>query len=233
MTQKAGADTIRTIIVEDEGLFRDLLRVSLTQSEHIEVVGDFADGDAALAAAPSLEPRVAILDIELAGGMNGIRLGRLLRQRLPGLGIVLLSNHREPAFLSAIPEREMAGWSYLLKKSVGNVAALQRAIEGAAAGFMVLDPLLTRSESPRLDGRLARLSPRQMDILARMAEGFTNAAIADALRLTQKTVENQINNLYQVLEIDRQDTSVQPRVKAVLTYLRENTLAPGGFTLRS
>lgn len=216
-----GEAKTRVILVEDEGLFRDLLRVSLAQSGRVEVVGDFADGESALAAAPVLRPHVAIVDIELGKGMHGIRAGRLLRRRVPGMGIVLLSNHRDPEYLASVPEDEIAGWSYLLKPSVGDLAALVRAIEGAAAGFVVLDPEIVRRARPRPQGRLAGLSPRQLEILGLIAEGRSNAAIARELGLALKTVENQVNLIFQELAIGRDD-ACQPRVQAVLAYLRES-----------
>ncbi len=211
----------RVVIVEDEGLYRDLLSVALGQHRRLEVVGAFGDGPSALASVPALGPHVAMLDIELGGAMNGIQLGLSLRRQLPDLGIVLLSNHQDPHFLTSVPRTAIAGWSYLLKKSVGDLHALSRAIEGAAAGFVVLDPQLVVGASPRAASPLSQLTARQQEILHLIAQGFTNAAIAERLSLAEKTVENQINLLYQQLKIDREDPTLQPRVKAVLTYLRD------------
>lgn len=220
-------DTIAVVIVEDEDLYRDLLRIGLAQQPRLEVRGVFRDAATALAAIPTLQPRVALLDIELPGGMNGVQLARQLRRRLPQLGIVLLSNHRDLRFVSALSEEEMTGWSYLLKKSVSDAAALARAIEGAAAGFIVLDPQLvtdTRGASARTRAGEAprpRLTPRQQEILGLIAQGYSNAAIAQRLHLAEKSVQNQINLLYQQLGIDSQDPALHPRVQAVLAYLRE------------
>jgi DNA-binding NarL/FixJ family response regulator len=219
-------DNLRVVLVEDEALFRDLLRVSLIQSMQLEVVGDFADGETALARAPSLSPDVAIVDIELGRGMNGIQAGRLLRRRMPNLGIVLLSNHHDPAFLYSVPAEEVAGWSYLLKKSIGSVASLMRAVQGAAAGYVVLDPQLIQRARPKREGILAPLSPRLREILDLIAQGFSNGGIAERLAVTRKTVENQINTLYDALQIDRSDLSVNPRVRAVLIYLQEIRIGP-------
>ncbi len=225
MTEGARAhEKIKVVLVEDEGLFRDLLRIVLSESPRLEIVGSFADGESALAAAPCLQPHVAILDIELGGSMNGIKLGLLLRRQLPEMGVVLLSNHSDPHFISSLPPDAIAGWSYLLKKSVRDVESLQRAIEGAAAHFVVLDPQLARGMYPRADSRLADLTPRQREVLGLIAEGYTNAAIAQALGLAEKSVENQISLLYHQLGIDREDSSLHPRVKAVLTYLRESQI---------
>ena len=215
-------EKVRVMIVEDEGLFRDLLRTSLAQHPRLEVVGAYGDGEAALVGAEQDRPQVAMLDIELGRAMNGIQLGLQLRKQYPGLGIVLLSNHGDPRFVSSLPQEAMTGWSYLLKKSVGDVHALSRAIEGAAAGFVVLDRQLMSGMQPKQGGLLGRLTPRQAEILERIAQGYTNASIAQELVLSEKSVENQINQLYQQLEIDRSIMAVHPRVKAVLTFLQES-----------
>lgn len=216
---------VRVVIVEDEPLYRSLLQEALAGQACIEVAGAFPDGESALAAAPRLRPGAALIDIELGTGMNGIQLGLALRRTFPTIGIVLLSNHRDLAFLSAVPPAQAAGWSYLLKKSVHDVQALVRTIEGSAQGFMVLDPLLVSSSRPREDGPLSRLTPRQREVLELLASGFTNAAIADRLRVSLKAVENQINVLYQELGIDRSNRFLQPRVKAVLLYLQHTRQA--------
>ncbi|MBI4491255.1 MAG: response regulator transcription factor [Chloroflexi bacterium] len=219
---QATEDKISLALVEDEDLYRDLLRVALSQHPRLQVVGAFADGETALEAVPRLQPRVALLDIELRGRLNGIQLGLLLRRRLPDLGVVLLSNHGEPQFVASLPPAALPGWSYLLKKSVSDIGALLRAIEGAAAGLVVLDPQLVAGLRPRTGGELVQLSPRQRQILGLIAQGFTNAAIAQQLVLAEKSVENQINLLYRELGIDRQESALHPRVKAVLLYLQES-----------
>ena len=206
---------LRAIVVEDEGLFRDALRIALSQTGRIDVVAVYADGPSALAGAPRLRPRLAVLDIALPGGINGVHLGRLLRREVPEVGIVLLSHYQDPAVLSGVPEHELAGWSYLLKSTVRDVAALMRAIDGTVAGQVVLDSGLL-AHHPALTG----LAPRQIEILGLIAQGYSNAAIADRLIVSQKTVENQINGMFRVLGIDPADRGIQPRVQAVLAYLR-------------
>ncbi|MBI4322240.1 MAG: response regulator transcription factor [Chloroflexi bacterium] len=216
------AENVGVVIVEDEDLFRDLLRIVLLQQEGIEVLGSFAEAESALAAIPDLRPQVAILDIQLGPGLNGIQLGLRLRRRLPGLGIVLLSNLDDPVFLSSLREEEIAGWSYLLKRSVRDAGALVRAIRGAAEGRMVLDEAVVRGRQPRTDGVLSGLTPRQMKILSLMAQGLGNAAIAERLVLSEKTVENHINGLYQQLDLQGEGSSTHTRVKAVVLYLLES-----------
>lgn len=212
---------IRVVLAEDEGLYRDLLRLALESTGRIQVAGCFPDGPSTLARALSVHPQVAILDIQLGPGPNGLQVGRLLRRQDPRLGIVLLSHHADPSFLSGVPDSELSGWSYLVKRSVPDLETFVRAVEGAAAGFVVLDPLLVQGGRPRRDVFLQRLTPRQREILELIAQGYTNAAIAEHLQLSVKTVANHINALYEELGIDRDDGSLQPRVRAVLAYLQE------------
>jgi DNA-binding NarL/FixJ family response regulator len=116
----------------------------------------------------------------------------------------------------------MAGWCYLLKRSVADVDTLVRAIQGAAAGLMVLDPYIVARRRPRPGGALARLTPRHRDVLHLMAQGFTNVAIAQRLGLAPSTVENQLNLIYQALELGQEPLHFNPRVRAVLLYLLES-----------
>jgi DNA-binding NarL/FixJ family response regulator len=212
---------LRIIVAEDESLFRDLLVQALNQDPDLKIVGAFSDGASALASCPHLAPHAAILDIALPGELNGIQVGLKLRSVLPSLGIVLLSNHQDPAYLAAVPPDAVQGWSYLLKKSVSDLATLRRAVVGAANGLVVLDPQLVAQRRAPGNRLLDRLTPRQHEVLALIAQGFSNAAIAAALSITPKSVENHINQLYQQLDIDTSDPQKQPRVSAVLTYLRE------------
>lgn len=223
------SDKIALALVEDENLYRDLLRRVLNAHPKLRVVGAYADGESALAAIPALAPDVAILDIQLRTSMSGIKLGQMLRQQQPDLGIVLLSNHSNPQFLFSLPRDVSVGWSYLLKRSVSDVDALARAIEGAAAGLVVLDPQLVLDMRPKQDSLLAQLTPRQMEVLSLVAQGFTNAAIADRLVISEKSVENQLNVIYQHLEIDRRHSNLHPRVKAVLLYLEQSAINPAAF----
>lgn len=218
-----GDRCIPVAIVEDEGLFRDLLRRALDQDASLRVVGEFDSAKAALERIPALRPDVVILDIELGGGMNGVQLGLALRKCLPRLGIVLLSNHANPQFLAAVPRTEAGGWSYLLKRSVRDLDALKRVILGSSMGYVVLDQQIVDTLQHREASVLSRLTPRQYEILSLIAQGYTNAAIADQLGLSEKSVQNHINSLYQQLGLDREDASVQPRVTAVLTYLQETS----------
>src|SRR5262245_825476 len=223
------AAALRVAIVEDDSLFRDLLRLALAGNPRYQVVDAAGDAEAALARLPLLRPDVAVLDIDLGAGASGIQLGMLLREQLPGIGIVLLSNHSVPRFLATLPPESMAGWCYLLKKSVSDVATLTRSLEGAAAGLVVLDPHLVAGR--RSDqGPLAGLTDREREILELIAQGYTNAAIAERLVLSERTVENRLNQLYHELGLASERREFNPRVRAALMYLAESRPAGDGRT---
>jgi DNA-binding NarL/FixJ family response regulator len=211
---------VRVLIIEDEGLFRDMLQTALAAQPGVEVVGAVASGEAAVREAERAQPDVVLADIELGPGLNGIEAASRIRGTHPSLGIVLLSAHRDKQYIASLPADEAHGWSYLLKSSVGDTGTLVRAIEGAAAGLVVLDPSLVNALRPRPRSAIEGLSERQRQVLALMAKGYSNAGIAQELVLTEKTVENYVGGVFQALGIDR-DEPVHPRVKAILTFLAE------------
>lgn len=219
MPVESALDKVTIVVAEDEDLYRDLLVNALSSVPSFEVLAALADAEAAQRAIVELRPKVATLDIELKGGVTGVQIGLAVKSQLPEIGIVWLSSHAEPYFAVSLAREVTAGWAYLLKQSVSDIGALARAIEGAARGLVVLDPEIVRGIPKKVTGDLAVLTPRQREILAQMAQGYTNAGIAQTLYITEKSVENQINQIYQRLEIDRQNASIQPRVRAVLKYL--------------
>jgi DNA-binding NarL/FixJ family response regulator len=212
-------ENIRLALVDDESLFRDLLRRGLALTPGLEVLGAFATPDEALREIPTLAPDVAVLDIDLGASMTGVELGIRLRRTMPELGILLLSNHADPQLLSSLPDDVAGGWSYLLKRSITNLESLRRAIEGAAHGLLVFDPVLTRQTRPKKSGPLSGLSERQLEILALMAEGYSNGSIAEKIYLSERSVENHISRLYSALGVVGGDKTAHARVRAVLIYL--------------
>ncbi len=152
---------IKIMIVEDEGLFRDMLKISLGALSNLEVVEAVSDGNAAVEAASRVKPDVILMDIELGSEPNGIAAGRAIKGDHPDMGIVILSSHRERQYISLITVEEASGWSYLLKQSVSDAGSLVRAIEGAASGLVVMDPAVVNSMKPRKGSLSAGLTPRQ------------------------------------------------------------------------
>lgn len=214
------AEKTRLLIVDDEGLFRDMLYRSLSPQPNLEVVGAVADGIAAIEAADELKPQVVLMDIELGSGISGIEAALRIKTKHPHIGIVILSIHKDRQYIASIPKGKAGGWSYLLKQSVEDIPALVRAIEGSAAGFMVLDPAIVDGLRPTPGSLTDKLTARQRELLELMAKGYSNASIAENLVITKKAVENYINVIFQELGITR-DEPVHPRVMAVLIYLQE------------
>jgi len=210
---------LKVVIVEDEALYREMLAASLRQRQGLLVVGDWATGEEALQHLPALKPDVAIVDISLGEGMTGIQLGLQLRRFLPTLGIVLLSNTLMPSMLRRIPDQALGGWSYLHKQHVSNLGVLEHAIRSTAAGLVALDPDIRMKE--RTDGEGGGpLTARQLDVLRLMAQGYSNEGIATSLELSAKSVANYTNAIYERLHIPTELTGVQPRVSAVLYFLK-------------
>ena len=211
----------RLLIVENEGLYRDMLRSSLGHYPNLDVVGCVADGASAIQLAREQQANVVLLDIELGGELNGIEVGKQIKNDNPGTGIVLLSSHNDGRYIDAIPLGEASGWSYLTKQSVTDLSVLIRAIAESAAGLNVMDPGVVRDTVFRSSKLLGSLSSRQLNILGLIAVGYDDTEIAKELLLREKSVGNYINTLYQQLQISRQD-EIHPRVMATLIFLRES-----------
>jgi DNA-binding NarL/FixJ family response regulator len=215
---KSSEAPIRVVVVEDETLLRNLLVNALVTDNTIEVIADFADAQSALHAIPNDPPDVVVLDIALGRGMTGVQLGVELRNQLPRIGVMLLSNHYEPHLLSAVRDRSSLGWSYMLKGSVSNIEMIVRAIHGTAAGLVVIDPAINKMRVERGPVGQHGLTRRQVDVLSLIAEGFSNAGIASRLFLSEKSVENHVSRIFQQLGISA-DQERHSRVNAALRYL--------------
>ena len=212
---------VKVLIVENEGLFRDMLKISLSSIPNMEIVDAVSDGHAAIQTSSQLQPDVVLMDIELGGEPNGIEAGRTIKSNHPDMGMILLSAHKEREYVSMIASDDLSGWSYVLKQSVTDAGALVRAIEGAACGLVVMDQGVVNSMKPRKGSDTAGLTPRQQEVLSMMAKGYNNSAIAENLVLGTKSVENYINAIYQELHLGH-NGSLHPRVQAVLTYIRDS-----------
>ena len=154
----------RVMIVEDDGLFRDLLSISLNYIPDVEVVEVVSDGRSAINLANQLHPDVILMDIELGGPPNGIDAALEIKEQHPDIGIVILSSHRERKYTSQVLLGETSGWSYLLKQSVKEIDTLARAIHGAASGLVVMDPAVINSVKPRKDSAIGALTPRGLTL---------------------------------------------------------------------
>ncbi|MCH8101655.1 MAG: response regulator transcription factor [Chloroflexi bacterium] len=212
----------KVLIVEDEPLFRDLLKTTLCSYGQIQVVGAVDNGIDAIELAEETLPDVILMDIELGSEPDGIRAAHQIKAANPAVGIVILSMHREKEYLASLPESRAAGWSYMLKQSLRDKDALVRAIEGSSWGLVTIDPALLESLKPRSRSVLERLTQPQLMVLEKIAAGYSDAAICEQMGFDSTSLARLTALVYEDLGIPT-DGPTDPRVKATLTYLNETT----------
>jgi DNA-binding NarL/FixJ family response regulator len=213
-------NSVRVAIVEDQPLYRQMLQNLLQTVRGFDVRG--AVGSVA-EAHETIDPHgldVALLDLHLPDG-NGLDLGRALQRTNPSLGVLLLSSDDHMHVLLDLPEAQQERWSYLSKTSSLSAQALVAAVRSTAQGRAVLDRALIERRNARRNGRLEVLSSRQLQILGLLAEGLTNAAIAQRLELAHRSVENHVNAVYAALGLTG-SSDHNPRVRAVRMFLAES-----------
>ena len=182
------------------------------------------DADDFLRRALAHRPDVAVVDVHMPPGLgdDGLRAALELRRQRPETGILVLSQFYEEHYAIDLIGDQPEGVGYLLKERVGDVDAFIDAVRRVAAGGSALDPeIVARMLGRRGDRPIDRLSPRERDVLAAMAEGKSNQGIAETLVVTQTTVEKHVTSIFHKLELDP-GTTEHRRVLAVLTYLRES-----------
>ncbi len=216
--------SVRLVLAEDNFLVREGVRRLIETEPDLEVVDVCADYQALLDAVDAHDPDVVVTDIRMppTGTDEGIRAAAEIRRRHPGTGVVVLSQYAEPGYALAFLEEGSRGRAYLLKERVSSIDDLARAIRDVAAGGSVIDPgvvdVLVRARARPADSPLRRLTPRETEILAEMATGKNNAAVAAALVLSERAVEKHINSIFSKLALS-EETDVHRRVKAVLVFL--------------
>jgi DNA-binding NarL/FixJ family response regulator len=215
---------IRVALAEDNVLLREGVSRLLAASEDFHLVGTAADLPELLALIERCEPEVVITDIRMppTGRDEGIQAAAWLREHRPGVGVVVLSQYTAPGYAVALLEHGSAGRAYLLKERIASVAELVRAIRTVASGGSVIDPLvvdeLVRSRSHPKASCLDTLTPRETQILAEMAQGKNNAAIASAVTVSERAVEKHTNSIFAKLGLS-EERDVNRRVMAVLLFL--------------
>ncbi len=219
-----GSIPVRVAIADDSYLIREALAGVLSHVDGLELVASCASGDELLAAVETARPHVVIVDIRMppTGDEEGIRVASQLRQDHPEIGVIVLSQFAGPAYALAVLEDGAEGRGYLLKERVHDANQLRAAISIVAEGGTTIDPtliqeLLATEVAPR-HTPLDELSPREREVLAQMAEGKSNAAIAESLVLTKRAVEKHVGQIFQKLNLE-DDEVVSRRVTAVLLYL--------------
>ena len=214
--------TVRVVVADDSLLAREGLRSLLDGVPQLDVVAVVADHDELLAAVDTAAPDVVLTDIRMppSNTDEGIRAAARLRRSHPRLGVVVLSQYDDPEFALALLEDGSRGRAYLLKERMSDAGQLAGAILEVARGGSVVDPkvvdALVRGRTAR--SPLSTLTPRERDVLAEMATGKDNTAIAAALVLTVRSVEKHINGIFAKLGL-AEEREVHRRVKAVLLYL--------------
>jgi DNA-binding NarL/FixJ family response regulator len=215
---------VRVVIVEDQALLREGI-VALLREHNIDVVAQAEDGPGLLRIIGGHKPDLAIVDVRLPPTFTdeGIRAAIEARERNPGTAILILSQYVEPAYTAELLASGEGGVGYLLKERVGEVRAFLDAVKRVAEGGTALDrevvAELVRSRDAAGDDRTpATLTLREREVLALMAEGRTNAAIARKLVVTPGAVEKHVSNIFAKLDLPttRDD---HRRVLAVLTFL--------------
>jgi DNA-binding NarL/FixJ family response regulator len=211
---------LRVAVADDSVLLREgLVRVLVEAG--FEIAGSFGDGDSLIAALQSLEVDVVILDVRMPPTFTdeGVRAALRARSLRPALGILLLSQYVEVAYARELLGAGTGGVGYLLKDRVASLAELDDAVTRIAAGGTVLDPEVVAQLLGRQHDPLATLTPRELEVLALMAEGRTNTAIAAALVIGTGAVEKNVTSIFHKLGLD-DSGSDHRRVLAVLTWLQ-------------
>lgn len=212
-------DRLEIALVEDEQLLRGLLESTLSRVPGMVVTATFGTAEEALAGIGTCPPDVVLCDIDLGPGMDGIALAKELRKRWPELSIAILSNHADLAYVEALRRPLGKSWAYMLKKSALSVDSLERCIRSVAAGLVVLDPEIIASAQAHL--AKPQLTGRSAELLSYIAQGYSNAAIANKCALTERSVERLISQIYLDLGIEVGNTAFNPRVLATLAFLGE------------
>jgi len=210
------------ILAEDSLLLREGL-ARLLRDAGLDVTHAVGDSDALLAAVETEPPDVVVTDIRMPPTFTeeGLTAALSIRSRHPDVAVLVLSQYLEAAYAERLLRHSATGAGYLLKDRINDVRTLCEAISRVAHGESVIDPevIKTLVGRPRLDNPLDRLSDREREVLALMAEGLSNQGISDRLYLSTKTVEGHVGSIMTKLQLaDSRDEN--RRVLAVLRYLR-------------
>ena len=212
---------MRIVIAEDAAVIRAGLAEILTDRGH-EIVAAVGDAEALKDAVAARQPDVAIVDVRMPPSHTdeGLRAAIAIRRDQPGVGILVFSQYIETRYAADLLATRKGGVGYLLKDRVADVAEFTDAITRIAAGGTALDPEVVAGllNASRHASALAALTAREQDVLALMAEGRSNSAIADRIFVSERAVEKHISNIFTKLGLPPSDSDHR-RVLAVLAYL--------------
>jgi DNA-binding NarL/FixJ family response regulator len=215
--------SIRVVLAEDNYLVREGVRQLIESLPELDLVAVCEDYDTLIAALDQDPPDVLLTDIRMppTESDEGLRAADHLRQSSPRTGVVVLSQFVESEYALALLEKGAAGRAYLLKERVSDVAQLLDAIKEVARGGSVIDPKVVEAlvaARAKAESPLDTLTPREGEVLAQVAQGKNNAAIAAALFLTERAVEKHINSIFSKLGLT-EERDLHRRVMATLLYL--------------
>jgi DNA-binding NarL/FixJ family response regulator len=221
-----GAMPIRVVLADDSFIVREGIRELLQSVDELDVVAVAGDLVSLQEAIDRQRPDVVLTDIRMppSNTDEGIRLAAALRTSAPSIGVVVLSQYADAEYALALLEKGAAGRGYLLKERVSDLDQLVNAIREVARGGSVIDAkvvenlITARTRNKR--NALSELTPREAEVLAAVAEGKNNAAIATSLHLTEGAVEKHISSIFSKLGLS-EEQSIHRRVKAALIYLAE------------
>jgi len=220
------AEQLRVIVAEDNYLLREGTRRLLEDSGEVDVVAAVGTAVELLDAVERLRPHAVLTDIRMPPGhhMEGIEAARIIRSRHPEVGVVVLSQHSDELYAYELLKDGTAGLAYLLKERVSDLDGLVRTLREVVGGGSVIDAKVVEAllgRRAREDGSgLGTLTPREREVLAKMAEGSTNPVIGRALFMSESTVEKHVSAILSKLGLS-EEKEIDRRVAAVLAYLRE------------
>jgi DNA-binding NarL/FixJ family response regulator len=227
---------ISVVVAEDCLLVRDSVCRALSMDPAVAVVGVGADYDSTVELLDQHNPTLLLTDVRMppTSTDEGIRLAHRLRSTHPQTGVIVLSQYAQPDYAIGLLDGGSAGRGYLLKERVADFDQLSNAVHQVAAGGTALDPLvvealLAQPDSARTGNRLTR---RESEVLAELATGGSNRAVAQRLVLTQRAVEKHINSIFAKLGLTGDD-SVDRRVKAVLMFLEDGAIRHDNASCRA
>jgi DNA-binding NarL/FixJ family response regulator len=214
---------MRVVIGEDQTLMLEGLAL-LLERDGAEVVGRAEDAPDLIRKANAHRPDLVVTDIRMPphGADDGLQAALRIRGEHPEIAVLVLSQHVQRTYATELVEGGTVGVGYLLKQRVANFASFSADVRRVAAGECVLDPevVATMMSRPRRDSTLERLTPRQREVLALMAEGRSNGAIAERLTLTTKAVVRHVSHVYDTLGLEPAGADHR-RVLAVVRYLSD------------
>jgi DNA-binding NarL/FixJ family response regulator len=216
---------IGVVVADDSYMIREFLSAALASAPQVRLLATCSDAKELQRAIDACKPEVVVTDIRMPPSPEeGLRVANRLRVTHPDVGVVVLSQYAEPAYALSLLGEGTGGRAYLLKERIRDKQELVNAIEAVARGGSVIDArivdVLIAARVRVANSRVARLTPREQELLAEIAAGRSNGAIAESLVLTKRAVEKHVNAIFSKLDLP-ESPDVSRRVRAALIFLAE------------